>query len=148
MVVATWKSGTEGLHKADAQKVADEIIGIGESATPAQIVDRAKDPGSELHKCFEWNDTKAAEKYRIYQARQVVCHLVIKRTEEERMENKPEIRMLHKPTQESGYKPVTLIMQNQDEYQKLLAMAYADLQKFKARYSALTEMEEIINLIS
>lgn len=147
MIAATWKTGTEGLHKADAQKVANEIIAIGESATPAQIVDRAKDPESELHKCFEWSNATAAEKWRIYQARQIVCHLVIRRTEEERAENKPEIRLLHKPTQESGYKAVTLIVQNQDEYQKLLAMAYADLAKFKARYSALTELEEIMALI-
>lgn len=127
--------------------MAEEILGIGESATPAQIVDRAKDETSELHKCFDWNDTEAAYKWRIHQARQVVCHLVIKQTDEERKQNKPQRRIFEKPSHESGYKPVTLIVQNQDEYQRLLSMAYADLQKFKARYSSLSEMEEILALI-
>lgn len=61
MIAATWKTGTDGLYKADAQKVAEEILSIGESATPAQIVDRAKDESAELHKCFEWDDTAAAQ---------------------------------------------------------------------------------------
>ena len=36
MVVATWKSGF-GVFKADAQKVAEEIIAIGDEATPAHM---------------------------------------------------------------------------------------------------------------
>ena len=44
----------QSLYKGvDPQKVAEEIMGIGESATPRQIVDRARDEKSELHKCFE-----------------------------------------------------------------------------------------------
>ena len=42
MIIATWKRGFEGLHKGtDAQKVAEEIISIGDDATPQQIVERA-----------------------------------------------------------------------------------------------------------
>ena len=77
MLVASWKSGF-GLFHADAQKVANEIAEIGESATPREILEKGRDPKTELHKCFEWDDTVAAEKYRIQQARQIVCCLVIR----------------------------------------------------------------------
>ena len=39
MIFAAWKSGCR--ISADAQKVADEILGIGNSATTAQILDKA-----------------------------------------------------------------------------------------------------------
>ena len=67
--IASWKTGFGSLFRADAQLVSNEIMSIGDTATPAQIVDMARDSSTELHKCFEWNDTVAAEKYRLEQAR-------------------------------------------------------------------------------
>lgn len=137
----------EGLFKADANLVAHEIMSIGEAVTPAQIVEKARDEGTELHKCFEWNDGVAAEKYRLYQARQVVCNLVIKRPEGD--EDKPPVRTLHKidRAHDSGYRPTELIVRNQDEYEKLLQQAYAELHAFKVKYQSLSELEEILALI-
>lgn len=65
MLTATW-----GKHffKADATKCASEIMEICdqmESATPQQILEKARDESTELHKCFTWDDSIAAEKYRI-----------------------------------------------------------------------------------
>lgn len=61
MITAIWRPDMAGLFKGvDPMKVANEIMEIGESVTPRQIVDRARDENSELHKCFEWDDAKAA----------------------------------------------------------------------------------------
>lgn len=143
MTVATWRSGL-GVFKADAQKVADEISEIGEEVTPAEILEKARNPKTELHKCFEWDDTKAAEKYRLHQARLIVCNLVIK--EENKGEEYAPIRVFHK-TGQSGYKPISLIMKNQSEYEALLARAMQELRSFKAKYHSLSELEEIMALI-
>ena len=40
--------------------------------TPGLVVDTARDPKNPLHSCFEWDDTVAAEKYRIVQAGQLI----------------------------------------------------------------------------
>ena len=67
----------EGIFKADAQKCCDEI---GENeVTKESILQIAKNPMSELHKCFEWDDNIAAEKYRLHQAENIIRNLVIKR---------------------------------------------------------------------
>ena len=95
MTVSTWTPFGSSLYKGvDPQKVADEILGIGDEATPQQIVDAARDEGTELHRCFEWNDSVAAEKYRLTQARTIVCNLVIKRPESE--EEQPKVRYFYK----------------------------------------------------
>lgn len=144
MVIATWRFGIN-LFNADAQKVADEIGKIGEDVTPAQIVERARDKTTELHKCFEWDDSVAADKYRLYQARKVVCHLVIKEIEEKG--NSTPVRVFHKTERGGGYKPFELIVKNKTEYEKLLEQAMSELRAFKAKYHTLSELDEILALI-
>ena len=97
---AEWK--IKGIYKADAQKVADEI-GEGK-VTPQEVLEKARDKNSELHKCFEWDDGIAAEKYRLSQAGGILRTLVIKREETESC-TKPEIRRFYKTKGNEGYKP-------------------------------------------
>lgn len=141
---AEWKPGFSSLHKANAQLVSQEIASIGESATPAQIVEKAKDIDTELHKCFEWDDAKAAEAHRLQQARQVVCHLVIRETV---MEDKPPVRFFFKPEGATGYQPTTVIVRNNDRYQNLLAGAMRDLDAFRRKYHILSELEQVFDAI-
>lgn len=143
MIFATWKNGCR--ISADAQKVADEILSIGASATTVQILDMARDEQTELHKCFDWNDAVAAEKWRLQQARHIVCNLVIKESSET---PKPEVRVFYKTDVDSGYKPVTLIMRDRDEYQKLLARALAELRSFQTKYETLTELDGVFDAIN
>lgn len=146
MLVAKWKSGFEGLFHADAQTVAEEIMEIGESVTPEQIVERAEDESTELHKCFTWDDTEAAGKWRKHEARQIMCSLVVKRPPEEDS-RKPEVRVFHKTEQNEGYKPVTLIVRREDEYISMLHRALGELKAFQKKYSILSDSEELRNLI-
>jgi len=43
---------------------------------PKSVVDFARDESTELHSKFEWDDSEAAESYRIWQARKVIKALV------------------------------------------------------------------------
>lgn len=142
MIFAKWKSGSR--YSADAQKVADEIFAIGESATTAEILEKARDETTELHKCFDWDDAKAAEKWRLQQARHIVCSLVIKEKDEA---PQPEVRIFYKTDSETGYKPTVLIVQDKDEYRKLLDRALAELNSFRAKYKALTELDGVFDAI-
>lgn len=137
---AEWRF--KDLYKADATAVANELSSI--KCTPENIVEYARNPESELHKCFEWNDTVAAEKYRIEQARQVLRTLVIK---QENKQDKPPLRLFYKTNQREEYKPINLIVKQDNEYQSLLKRAQDELRAFKRKYSFLTELEEILELI-
>ena len=59
--VASWKPGFESIYKADANKVYEEIQSLGEKCSKEDIVNKARDEHTELHQCFEWDDTRAAE---------------------------------------------------------------------------------------
>ena len=144
-IVAVWKNGL-GLFKADAQKVAEEIIAIGEEATPAQILEKGRDASTELHKCFEWNDGIAAEKYRLIQARKI-CETIVIQRPPDAPKDAPEIRLLHKVDSSGGYKPIVSIIQNTDEYQNLLSRAFAEFHALKVKYQNLQELDYITSLI-
>ena len=146
MFTAKWAEGYRS--PANASKVAEEIMGIGDDVTPQQIVSFAESPETELHKCFEWDDRKAAVAYRLHQARMVTNHLVIEVPKQEgKKANNYELRLFHKTASDEGYKPITFIMQNEDEYQILLKKAKAELRGFQNKYRCLAELGEIFELI-
>ena len=145
MITETWK--VKGLFHADPHKVAEEIRSIGDDATPAQIVELAKGKSTELHRCFEWNNTVAAEKYRLHQARQICANLIIKRPEEDAGENDVPIRVFYKTTNDEGYKDSAIIFHKEDEYAALLKRALGELHAFKMKYSSLKEISDILAMI-
>lgn len=139
------KVGGEIYYNLDAQKVVDEIMSIGECASPKQIVDKARDEGTELHKAFEWDDSIAAEKYRCEQARHLVRCIVIDQPQMD--EEKPEIRVYQKLDDQTGYKRIELIIRQEDEYAALLSQANRELKAFRVKYSTLNELHEIFDMI-
>ncbi len=62
----------------DAQKIGEELELIKSKSVlnPTNVVARAKNKKSILNKYFEWDNTEAAEKWRLQQARDIVNHVV------------------------------------------------------------------------
>ena len=139
--MVVWKFNN--LYKADAEKVSKEIESIKE-ATPATILEYARNENSELHKRIEWDDTVAAEKYRLQQARQIVCNLVYK---EEKKEESTNLRVFYNAPSSKTYEPTRILVRNEDSYKELLEQAKSELRAFKNKYRMLTELEEIFELI-
>ena len=145
-VIAAWK--IEGIYKADANLVAQEISDLGDAFNCQQIVEKARNKETELHKCFEWDDSIAAEKYRLKQAQSVITQLVIVKNNTSTAHEKTNIRLIvNDGSGTNTYKPLTVIVRKEDEYEKLLEKARAELSAFKKKYSCLTELEEILSLI-
>lgn len=136
-----WRDAPSCFHKADAQKCGEEM---GDSPTPESVLEKAKDPTSELHKCFEWDDTKAAEKYRLTQARQMIQFIIIKETKKK----EHQVRYFQISQEKQVYKPITFFLQNEDEYTVLLDRAKRELKGITERYSQLNELEEVFEAIA
>ena len=132
--------------KGKADVVAKEIEHLGTEVKPEQIVAYAEqNPDSELHKCFTWDDTKAAIKYRLHEARLIVCNLKLV-IADAKTEAKS-FRLMFKNESTGGYKQTTFILKQADEYEKLLDMAKSELYAFQKKYESLVELESIFELI-
>lgn len=141
--MVTWK--VKGLYKADAETVYSEITALGDSFSPEQIVEAAKDENSELHKCFTWDDTIAAENWRKHQARMIVAQLVIRT---ETSDNEPvAVRVISSTTRRNEYKPVVKLLEVEQDYTDLLARAINELKAFQQKYKMIKELREIFEAI-
>lgn len=131
--------------KGDPEKVYNELQSLGE-ATPEDVVSYARtNTDSELHKCFTWDDTEAAEKWRKQEARIIICSLQVVVIKEEK--EPVTYRLIEHDKEEKVYRPVTLTVRNEDEYSRLLKQAKAELIAFKKRYKHITELSEVIEEI-
>lgn len=138
-----WKF--DNLYKANATKVKLELDTLGEKFTPADVVEYARSEDSELHKCFEWDDTIAAEKYRLTQAAQVIRAIVY--VDQEKEERTPIRVVISTGNNDNTYTPSRLIFRDKTEYQRLLERALAELRAFKEKYKNLKELDYILELI-
>ncbi len=141
--MVTWK--VKGFFKADAETVYKEITALGDSFSPEQIVEAAKDKNTELHKCFTWDDTVAAENWRKHQARMLVAQLVIRT---ETTDNEPvAVRVIASTNVRNEYKPVVKVLEVEQDYADLLARAVAELKAFQQKYKTIKELREIFEAI-
>lgn len=144
MQIVQWK--VNGLFHADAVKCKQEIESIGTDISPQEIVEFARNPDTELNKCFTWDDNTAAEKWRLHEARAIVRNIVVVDKRDDSAEP-VSFRVFHKTESTDGYKPLSLIIQNEDEYKKLLRNCETDLRIIKKKYQNLSEYQEIWDLI-
>lgn len=150
MVETIIKWSVKGFVKADASKCYEEIKEIGDEVKAEQVLEKARDESTELHKCFDWDDSSAAEKYRLSQARWVVGHLiVVTHTTDNNNKESVQFRVMLKndSSKDSGYKQTLVMVRDEDEYKKMLEQAYKELRSFKQKYQCLSELAEIIALI-
>lgn len=154
MVTYTWNPEVDkSLFKGkDPDKVLNEICSISDNPTKEQIVEKARDVNSEMHDLFEWNDTVAAEKYRLTQASALVRNLRVRYiglNEDKPQEEMKSImcRALYSLPGTTGYTHINVIMNDEVKYQTLLEQARNELERFKAKYAMLTELKPIFDLI-
>ncbi len=148
--IIKWQTGF--FRQADPVKCYEEITSIGDEVTPEQVVEKGMDPNTELSKCFTKDDTEAAYKWRLREAREVLRQLiVVTRPDPEEETREPvqfRVMMKNEADPESGYKQTIMMVRDEDEYQKLLSRAYEELRCFKQKYSVLRELSEILDLIN
>ena len=143
---------TSLFSKADPVKCYEEITSIGDEVTPEQVVEKGMDPNTELSKCFTKDDSEAAYKWRIEEARHIMRQLIVitvpDKDDEEKEPVQFRVLMKNDNARGSGYKQTIVMVRDEDEYQKLLDQAYEELRRFKRKYSMLSELSEILDLIN
>lgn len=128
-------------------KVQKELKQIAKQAggilRPEAVVERASDPESALHEHFTWDDTKAAQEYRLWQARQIIRVSVVVLDEE----NEPVRTYVSLTTDRKnvggGYRPIEVVLSDEEMREQMLADAFADLKMLREKYKRLKELSEV-----
>lgn len=113
MVTYSWKSGSR--IKADPEKVGKELESI-DALTPEKVLDKARSKKSAMHNCFTWEDSEAAHKWRLEEARQIVRALVVIEPIDNEPDSVIQVRAYEHITVNSEplYMPIDKVLENED----------------------------------
>lgn len=114
--------------------------------TSKNVLDSARPEESPIHNIFEWDDSVAAEQYRLAQATKLICNLTV----EIETEDKPiECRAFMDVSEAKvgSFVNVQSAFQVEETRDIVLRRALNELIAFKAKYKNLMELKEVIEVI-
>jgi hypothetical protein len=125
--------------------VARELRGLyrknGNRLHPEDVVNAARDPESVLHSHFTWDDSKAADEYRLFQARRLIA--TVKIVVPASGGNSVTVRAYHALRSErKGYRHTKDIVTTKELRDSLLSQLVSDLERIKDTYEAMRKMAE------
>lgn len=157
--------------KADPQKVGMELEAIYEEngkLTPPLIVEDARNADRETHRLIEWNDSAAAENYRLEQARYIVRNIIIVRSEPAPEKTEPKVIQIHSESNpqapeakvikfrafenvdvEEGryFMPIQDAVNRDDTRNYMLDQALKALKSFRSKYGMIKELAIVLDAI-
>jgi hypothetical protein len=113
---------------------------------PIDVVDAAREENSPMHPYFEWDDSEAAQQYRLVQARNLirVCVEYIATGDEETVLVQAFVSLSTDRTADGGYRTMQSVMVMETLYAQLLEDARQEMERFKLKYSRLKELVSVL----
>ena len=157
---ARMKGGEKMIYKwkrnfpANAQATGEFLDSIARrdgGIFPAVVVSESRDKDAVLHKCFEWDDDIAAEKYREGQARSLIKNLItinVVRGEEKSVPSFVSVTVVQEDDEDGRrYVSIETAMNNSTMREQVLQDAMRELNSFRKKYNELQELSSIFREI-
>ena len=144
-MIYQWK--IPGLLPIDPQTAGEELERIYQERggiEPSTVVEESRDISSPLHPCFEWDDAVAAEKYREDQARLVIRSIVTVSEDSAGKQQQP-VRAFVRVQED--YKPITVVLNDEEQIAELLRSALSELSAFRKKYQTLSALRPVFTAI-
>lgn len=133
----TFRNGAR-ITKIEAQVVGEELDRIHKehgALKPTSVVDEARPEEAALHPCFEWNDSVAAEEWRLHTARNLIRSVQVITPDNEQ---EPVYVSVNTENKEREYQPVSVVVKTPNLYAEAVFEAQ---QRINAAKKALEDLE-------
>ena len=144
-MIYEWK--TPGLFPVSAEAAANELTRIYDEKGELRaedVVEESRPLSAPLHNCFEWDDEKAAEKYRKQQAETIIRCVVVREEHEESAAPVGVRALVHA---QGAYHPINVVVNRVDMMDELLRTALREAEVYRNKYEMLLELKPIFNAI-
>ena len=133
--------------KSELNRIASEH---GDRLLAKDVVEAAKPKSSPLHSKFCWDDTEAARKYRLDQARDLIQVYVTLIPFED---GKPKavrawVSLTPDRVDGSGYRRTVTVLSTESLRAVLVADAIADMKLFRKKYSTIVGLAEVFEAMT
>ena len=108
---------------------------------PEMVVEAARSEDSAMHDSFEWDDSIAAQSYRIHQARNMI-RVVVSYLPSDKSEtaHRVFVSLLEDRNEDGGYRTMVSVMSDKDLRSQLLSVAKTEMECFERKYAQLKEL--------
>lgn len=117
--------------------------------TAERVLDVSRPDDALLHEVFEWDDSVAAEAYRLRQSREFIGNIVVVQADSKPVEPvRAFISVTDTAHSERGvFKPVMQALNHEAERDIVLSNALRELNIFKEKYRRLSELKPVFEAI-
>jgi len=131
--------------KLELERIQAENNGL---LLPEDVVEAARVKESILHDKFTWDDTAAADRYRLWQARQLITAVVtILPNDPKKAEVVQFVSLKSDRNDTGGYRSLPIVLSESVLRAQLLRDALSDLGHFQRKYRQLVELSGIFESI-
>lgn len=145
-----WKAYQYPVPAEKAGEFITELEQQNGCVTPQTLLDAARPTESVIHPCYEWDDTKAAEKYRLQQSRDIIHNIVrVEVTEDGTSKNAIPIlvNVSESRCDRSTYISLDTALSDSTMRNNVLRKAKEELSLFKSKYATLNELAKVFEAI-
>lgn len=117
--------------------------------TARDVLERARDPDSALHRYFEWDDSEAAEKFRLIQAHGLIkrARVTIVQASGETAKVRAFVSLASDRVTGGGYRSTERVLASEVLTAGMLATAKLELAAFRRKYGQLTQLAGVLDAI-
>lgn len=143
-------------YAVPAQKAGEYLKKLKEShgvLNKRILLDESRDDDALLHDCFEWDDTIAAESYRLDQAQKFISNLVCVVVDDHGVQRNDEpvrafVNIAKQENAEKGaFVPLIEALSEESTKKIVLENALRELTSLRKKYAALSELATVFECI-
>ena len=145
--VYAWKA--DSRFPIGAQIAAERLNAIRKQRgeiTPHAVLDDARNSNSPLHRCFEWDDSKAAEAHRLDQARKLTASIIVAEYEGTKVDRETRA-FVHISAGTQRYEPIQIAMSSTEMREEVIDRARQEIARWRDRYAAYEEFGDLVTRI-
>ena len=137
----TYKWKPNSRIKTDSETAGAVMDGLEQQGrlTAKNLLDESRPAEAPLHDEFEWDDIKAAEEYRLQQARHIINCLLI----EDDSQQETVRAFFNLADTAPEYRSIRTIMADETQSEALLQAAMQELQAFERKYAQISKFKAL-----
>ena len=135
--------------KVPAQVVGETLEELAQNGdlTSARFLEVSRPEDAPTHNLFEWNDSVAAERYRLQQATVAINSVEVQIVNEATATVTPQaafVNVVRKATAQPGsFAPIEIALSDENMRSTLLLNALNELKSFRRKYNQLSELSDV-----
>lgn len=152
-MIYRWREGTR-VKNLKPYVAAKEINRLSKKlhrgVRPHDLLESARDPASPLHAAFEWDNTVAAEKWRLSQASCILVSIEIVEKDDAGKDKFEPVRAFvrtQRGEEKPSYQPIAEAMADSVTRAQVLKVAKAEAKSWAQRYKRYEEFANVVAAI-